>query len=140
MSYDRQNRNDITPQQQYIAQRHDGFVSYVGSLLGVIAGLVTRPETTREDKEALEAVKMMLTGKDAEDVERDLASGIVKKSTLDKIEKINGDLVDTCLAHIQMSPLVREFWKQMAHIQIAQKKKAEEMRLQSLQIPIIENL
>lgn len=130
----------MTPQQQYIAQRHDGFVSYVGSLLGVIAGLVTRPETTREDKEALEAVKMMLTGKDAEDVERDLASGIVKKSTLDKIEKINGDLVDTCLAHIQMSPLVREFWKQMAHIQIAQKKKAEEMRLQSLQIPIIENL
>ena len=129
-----------THQHQYLTNWHDSFVSYVGSLLGVIAGLVTRPETTREDKEALEAVKMMLTGKDAEDVERDLASGIVKKSTLDKIEKINGDLVDTCLAHIQMSPLVREFWKQMAHIQIAQKKKAEEMRLQSLQIPIIENL
>ena len=130
----------MTPQQQYISQWHDGFVSYVGSLLGVITGLVTRPEASREDKEALEAIKMVLTGKDAEDVERDLASGIVKKSTLDKIEKINGDLVDTCLAHIQMSPLVREFWKQMAHIQIAQNKRAEEMRLQSLQIPIIENL
>ena len=140
MSYDRQNRNDMTPQQQYISQWHDGFVSYVGSLLGVITGLVTRPEASREDKEALEAIKMVLTGKDAEDVERDFASGIVKKSTLDKIEKINGDLVDTCLAHIQMSPLVREFWKQMAHIQIAQNKRAEEMRLQSLQIPIIENL
>lgn len=129
----------MTPQQQYIAQWHDWFVSYVGSLLGVIAGLVTRPEATHEDKEALEAVKMMLTGKDAEDVERDLAAGIIKKSTLDKIEKINGDLVDTCLAHIQMNPLVREFWKQMAHIQIAQNKRAEEMRLQALQIPIAEN-
>lgn len=128
-----------TSQQQYIAQWHDGFVSYVGSLLGVITGLVTRPEATSEDKEALEAIKMMLTGKDADDVERDLASGIVKKSTLDKIEKINGDLVDTCLVHIPMNPLVREFWKQMAHIQIAQNKKAEEMRLQALQIPISEN-
>lgn len=128
-----------TSQQQYIAQWHDGFVSYVGSLLGVIAGLVTRPEATREDKEALEVVKMLLTGKDAEDVERDLASGIIKKSTLDKIEKINRDLADTCLVHIPMKPLVREFWKQMAHIQIAQNKRAEEMRLQALQIPIAEN-
>ncbi|MBQ9293936.1 MAG: hypothetical protein IJ219_03300 [Bacteroidaceae bacterium] len=129
-----------TFQQQYIAQWHDGFMSYVGSLLGVIAGLVTRPEATREDKEALEAVKMMLTGKDAEDVERDLSSGIIKKSTLDKIEKINGDLVDTCLAHIQMNPLVREFCKQMMHIQITHNRRAEAMRLQALHIPIIENL
>ena len=58
-----------------------GFVGYVESLLGVIAGLVTRPEATREDKEALEVVKMLLTGKDAEDVERDLASGINLLST-----------------------------------------------------------
>lgn len=129
----------MTVQQQYIAQWHDGFVSYVGSLLGVITGLVTRPEATSEDKEALEAIKMMLTGKDAEDVERDLASGIIKMSTLDKIEKINRDLADTCLVHIPMKPLVREFWKQVAHIQIAQNKRAEEMRLQALQIPIAEN-
>lgn len=127
-----------TSQQQYIAQWHDGFVSYVGSLLGVIAGLVTRPEATREDKEALEAVKMMLTGKDAEDVERDLSSGIIKKSTLDKIEKINGDLVDTCLAHILMNPLVREFWKQMAHIKIEHDKASEQERLAALEISIIE--
>ena len=132
--------NDMTPQQQYIAQWHDSFVSYVGSLLGVIAGLVVRPEATHEDKVALEGIKMMLTGRDAADVERDLAAGIVKKSTLDKIEKIGGDLVDTCLAHIPMNPLVREFWKQMMHIQIAHNKQAEEMRLQALQIPIIENL
>ena len=127
-----------TSQQHYIAQWHDGFVSYVGSLLGVIAGLETRPEATREDKEALEAVKMMLTGKDAEDVERDLASGIIKKSTLDKIEKINRDLADTCLVHIPVKPLVREFWKQMVHIKIEHDKAGEQERLVALQIPVIE--
>ena len=57
----------------------------------------------------------------------------MRKSTLDKIEKINGDLADACLAHIPMAPLVREFWKQMVHIQIAQNKRAEEMRLNALQ-------
>lgn len=129
---------DMTAQQRYIVQWHDGFVSYVGSLLGVIAGLVTRPEATHEDKEVLEGIKMMLVGMDATDVERNLTAGIIKNRTLDKIEKINGDIVDTCLAHISMNPLVREFWKQMAHIQIAQNKRAEEMRLQALQIPIEE--
>ncbi len=128
----------MTPQQQYIAHWHDSFVNYIGSLLGVIAGLVTRPEAAHEDKEALEDVKMTLTGRDAADVERDLAAGIIKKSTLDKIEKINGDLVDTCLAHIQMNPLVREFWKQMAHIKIERDKAGEQERLAVLQIPVIE--
>ena len=37
----------MTIQQQYITQWHDGFVNYVGSLLGVIARLVTRPKEMR---------------------------------------------------------------------------------------------
>ena len=128
----------MAPQQQYIVHWHDSFVIYIGSLLGVIAGLVTRPEATHEDKEALEDIKMTLTCRDAADVERDLAAGIIKKSTLDKIEKINRDLVDTCLAHIRMNPLVREFWKQMAHIKIERDKVSEQGRLAVLQIPVIE--
>lgn len=127
----------ITPQQQYISIWHDNFVKYINSLLGAIAGLLTRPDATSEDKEALEAIKMMLTGKDASDVENDLALGIVKQSTLDKIEKIDKDIVDTCLEHIPMKPLVREFWKQFLHIQIDQNKRSEERRLNMLQIPII---
>ena len=128
-----------THQHQYLTNWHDSFVNYIGRLLGVIAGLVARPEATCEDKNVLEDIKMMLTSRDAGDVEQDLAAGIIKKSTLDKIEKINGDLVDTCLAHIQMNSLVREFWKQMMHVQITQNKWAEEMRLQALQIPVVEN-
>lgn len=128
---------EVTPQQQYISTWHDNFVNYIKSLLGVIAGLLTRPDATSEDKEALEAIKMMLTGKDASDVEKDLASGIVKQSTLEKIAKIDKGIVDTCLEHIPMNPLVREFWKQFLHIQIDQNKRSEEMRLKMLQIPII---
>ena len=39
----------------------------------------------------------MLTGKDAIDVERDLARENVKQRTLTKIEKIDKDIADICL-------------------------------------------
>ena len=84
----------------------------------MVAGLISRPEATAEDKRGLECIKIILNGQDAADVERDLAAGIVRKSTLDKIAKLNKDLADTCLEHIQMNPLVREFWKQMAHLKV----------------------
>lgn len=125
-------------QQQYIANWHNEFVRYISSLLGVVAGLMIRPEATEEDKKVLSYIKMILCGRDATDVERDLAAGVVKKSTLDKIEKLNKDLADTCLEHIQMNPLVREFWKQMAHIKIERDKAGEQERLAALQIPVIE--
>ena len=81
---------------------------------------------------------MMLNGRDALDVKRDLAAGVVKKSTLDKIEKLNKDLVDTCLEHVRMNPLVREFWKQLSHIKIERDKESEKERLSALQIPVLE--
>ena len=125
-------------QQQYITNWHDSFVDYIGSLLGVVAGLMVRPEATEEDKRGLDGIKLILNGQDAADVERDLAVGIVRKSTLDKIETLNKDLADTCLEHIQMNPLVREFWKQMAHIKIECDKAGEQERLAALQIPVVE--
>ena len=125
-------------QQQYIANWHDSFVDYIGSLLGVVAGLMALPEAKEEDKKGLDSIKLILNGRDAADVELDLAAGIVRKSTLDKIEKLNKDLVDTCLEHIQMNLLVREFWKQMAHIKIERDKAGEQERLAVLQIPVIE--
>lgn len=76
----------IIPQHQYLANWHDSFVNYIGSLLGVVAGLMARPKATEEDKRGLDGIKQILNGKDAKDVERDLAAGVVKRSTLDKIE------------------------------------------------------
>lgn len=126
------------PQHQYITNWHDNFVDYIGSLLGVVAGLMARPEATEEDKRGLDGIRLILNGRDVVDVERDLAAGVVRKSTLDKIEKLNKDLADTCLEHIQMNPLVREFWKQMAHIKIEKDKVGELDRLTALQIQVIE--
>lgn len=125
-------------QQQYIANWHDNFVNYIGSLLGVVAGLMARQEATAEEKKGLDGIKFILNGQDATDVEQNLAAGVVKKSTLDKIEKLNKDLADTCLEHIQMNPLVREFWKQMAHIKVELDKASEQERLAALQILVIE--
>ena len=125
------------PQRQYIANWHDSFVNYIGSLLGVVMGLMAKPEATEEYKRGLDGVKLILNGRDVVDVERDLAAGVVRKSTLDKIEKLNKDLAGTCLEHIQMNPLVLEFWKQMMHIQIGYNKQAEVMRLMALHIPIV---
>ena len=99
---------------------------------------MARSEATEEDKRGLVGIKQILNGQDAEDVERDLAAGVVRKSTLDKIERLNKDLADTCLEHIQMNPLVREFWKQMTHIMIERDKAGEQERLAALQIPVIE--
>ena len=130
--------NILIAQHQYLSNLHDSFVGYVGSLLGVVAGLISRPEATEEDKRGLDGIKMILNGQDAAEVERDLAAGIVRKSTLDKIAKLNKDLADTCIEHIQMNPLVREFWKQMAHIKIERDKAGEQDRLAALQIPIID--
>ena len=130
--------NILIAQHQYLSNLHDSFVGYVGSLLGVVAGLISRPEATEEDKRGLDGIKMILNGQDAAEVERDLAAGIVRKSTLDKIAKLNKDLADTCIEHIQMNPLVREFWKQMAHIKIERDKAGEQERLAALQIPIID--
>lgn len=125
-------------QHQYIASWHDSFVDYIGSLLGVVAGLMARPEASEEDKKVLEGIKMMLNGRDAQDVERGLAAGVVRKSTLDKIEKLNKDLADTCLEHVQINPLVREFWKLLSHIKIERDKASEKERLSALQIPVLE--
>lgn len=125
-------------QHQYLTSWHASFVNYIGRLLGVIAGLMAMPEASEEDKKVLEGIKVMLNGRDVQDVERDLAVGIVRKSTLDKIEKLNKDLADTCLEHVQMNPLVREFWKQLSHIKIERDKASEKERLSSLQIPVLE--
>ena len=51
---------------------------------------------------------------------------------------MNKDLADTCLEHIQMHPLVWEFWKQMAHVKIERDKTGEQERLAALQIPVVD--
>lgn len=76
-------------QQQYLSNWHDSFVNYVNQILATIASVEMSSQATDEDKRGFEMVKVLFRGKDVQDVERDLANGIVRQSTLDKIEKID---------------------------------------------------
>lgn len=65
----------------------------------------------------------MLKGKDAKEIEQTLASGMVKQDTLDKIEKLNKNLVDMGVGHMTASPLAKEFLKKLSYYQIEQSSK-----------------
>lgn len=122
-------------QNQYISNWHNSFVNYIEYLLNVVCSIVTRPELTCKEKEGLDAIKLVLIGEDATDVEMDLASGVVRESTLDKIERLDKELADICLEYIE-NVFVREFLRKMVHVQVEHNKQAEKIRLRFLQIPI----
>ena len=124
----------MTPKQQYISQWHDNYVNYIEGLLGLITTLIALPQATDEDKRAFDLIKLILKGKDAKDVEQDLASGIVKRETLDKIEKLDKELVDLTVEHLSAAPLVKVFLKQLSYTRIEQNKREAIIKLQELQL------
>ena len=73
---------------------------------------------------------------DVQDVEKKLSDGIITKNIQDKIEKLNKDLVDVAVEHLRTDTIVKEFWKQLAHLKIEQERKAEETRLAMLKIKV----
>ena len=125
-----------TNQQQYIANWHDSFVSYIRQYELLLATLIVLPEVTDKDKVVLDRMKLMLNGKEVLDVEKDLAEGTVKRSTLEKIAKLNKDLADVALEQLKTDAVAKEFLKRLTHLKIEQDKKAEEMRLSILNIKI----
>lgn len=130
-------------QQQYLSNWHDKFVRNIQGMLGSIAILEVLPNATDNDKHAFDIIKLMLRGGDVAAVEMYLAngaiSGEVKKETLDKIEKLYDDIADVCLEYIQMAPLVKEFWKQFAHLRFKWAKENEMEILEALKIPMVED-
>ena len=123
-----------TVQQQYIANWHDSFVGYIRQYEALIAALIALPEVPNEDKQVLDRVKLMLYGKDAQDVEKDLAEGKVSKNTLDMIEKLNKEIADVAVEQLKTDAVVKEFLKRLIHLKIEQDKKAEDLRLRTLNI------
>lgn len=126
-----------TIQQQYLANWHDSFVSFVNQMLATIAAIEMQAQITDSDKQGYNALKLLLKGKDVQAVENDLANGVVSTITIDKIVGLNKQLADVCLEYVQMSPLVREFWKQLAHLKVESDKNAELSRLKALQISVL---
>ena len=124
-------------QQQYLSNWHDSFVNYVNQILATIASVEKSSQATEEDKRGFEMVKVLFRGKDVQDVERDLAEGVVRQSTLDKIEKIDKEFADIIVEHIDNMPLRKQLLKQLLHRVVENNKATEEMRLNALNIPVI---
>jgi hypothetical protein len=129
-------KNSMT-QQEYLSNWHDSFVNYVNQILATIASVEKSSQATEEDKQGFEMVKVLFRCKDVQDVERDLAEGVVRQSTLDKIERIDKEFADILVDHVDTIPLRKQLLKQLLHRVVENNKAAEEMRLNALNIPVI---
>lgn len=121
-------------QQQYISEWHDNFVNYVGGLMSLVGAMENHPSATDEDKKGLSQIKMLLHGREALEIERSLAEADVKQDVLNKIEKLNKDLVDMAIEHLSTDAVVKEFLKRLSYYQIEQNKRMAEIKLKDLQI------
>ena len=124
-------------QQQYLTNWHDSFVNYVNQILATIASVEMSSQATEADKRGFEMVKVLFRGKDVQDVERDLGEGVVRQSTLDKIERIDKEFADILVDHVDTIPLRKQLLKQLLHRVVENNKAEEEMRLNALNVPVI---
>lgn len=121
---------------EYISNWHNDFVAYIAYIQKLVAGFMLSSLATERDKQGLVLCKLLLESKDVLEVEKSLSDGVVNREVLDKIEKLNKDLVDVAVEHLQTDVIVKEFWKQLAYFKIAQNRKSEEMRLSVLDVRI----
>ena len=128
-------------QQQYLAEWHDNFVAFVGRFVAFVDSYMLLPQTTEIYKTELEKFKALLRGKDVLEIEKNLAdgakSGVLKKGTIEKIEKLDKDLIDFISKRIPSDPLWIEFLRQLSIIRIEQEKDATIKRLKELQIAVV---
>lgn len=129
-------------QQDYIENWHESFVNHVYYLLGVVEGFSKLPNVTEEDIRGLNCIKVILTGQDVQYIERSLSesvcSNIVKRNTIEKIGKLNKDIVNETIKHVTENPLWKEFLKQVTHARIEKDMESEYLRLNALNIPIVD--
>lgn len=121
-------------QKQYISEWHDNFVCYIGGLISLVGAMENHPSATDEDKRFFDQIKMLLHGREALDIERSLAATDVRQAVLDKIEKLNKDLVDMAIEHLSSDVVVKEFLKKLAYYQIEMNKRLAEIRLKRLAV------
>ena len=127
----------LTPTQaQYSDNWHKSFVANVNQLRSLATTLMMYPEASEDDKRGLEKCLSILNGQDVRWIESSLSNGVVNRELLEKIEKLNRDLVDEAVEHLKTDFLAKEFLRQLTYLKIAQDKKAEEMRLGLLKIKI----
>ena len=121
-------------QRQYIYEWHENYVSYIRGLLRLVGAMENHPFATDEDRKGFEQIKMLLHGGEAREIERSLAEGDDKQDVLDRIEKLNKDLVDMAIGHLTTDAVVKEFLKMLTYYQIELNKRLAEIRLKDLQL------
>ena len=121
-------------QQQYISEWHDNFVNYIRGLQSLVEAMECMHSATDEDKKGFNQIKLLLHGREALEIERSLAEADVKQEVLDKIEKLDKDLVDMATEHLSTDALVKEFLKMLTYYQIEQNKRLAEIRLKDLHL------
>lgn len=130
---------ELSSQQlKYIAEWHDAFMDYVGRIISLADTMKMLENATDSDKHNLDLFKTILNCKDVYDVERDLSSSKVKNSTIDKIAKLDKDIVDFAVDHMSVSPLIQQFLKQVSYYHIEYNKQATKKQIKDLNIPFSE--
>ncbi len=121
-------------QHLYLESWHDCFVNYKNGIISLADTMKQMESATDADRYNLDLFKTILHRKDVQDVERDLANAIVKKSTLDKIEKLDKDIVDFAIEHMSVCSLFQHILKQVSYYQIEYNKQIAIMQLNDLNI------
>lgn len=125
----------LTPaQERYLTEWHQRFTNYISELKTFISSLLLLPEATEEDKRGLERCLDIVSGKDAQEVEKALSEGDVSKSVLSKLEKLNKDLVDVAVEHLRTDVLVKEFWRRLSYLKIDQNRYETEASMKFLKL------
>lgn len=68
------------------------------------------------------------------EIERRLAEADIKQVILDKIEKLDKDLVDIAIGHLSTDIVVKEFLMKLSYHRIERDKRVAEIRLNDLQL------
>lgn len=121
-------------QRQYISDWHDDFVNYIRGLWSIVEAMMNHPSATENDRKVFDRIKMLLHGKDALEIERRLAVANLKQDILDKIEKLNKDLVDIAIEHLETDIVFKDFLKKLSYHQIEYNKRLAEIRLNGLKL------
>jgi hypothetical protein len=125
-------------QQQYLAEWHDSFVNYTAQMSKYVDTMKLMPDVTDADRQTMDLFKALLHSRDVEEVEKDLAERTIKNSMLDKIEKLDKDMVDFAVEHIFGTPAFKEVLKRISYHQIEWNKQMGLAKLNELQIPIVD--
>ena len=87
--------------------------------MSVVGVMENHPCATDEDKKGLEQIKKLLLGREALEIERRLGEADVKQDVLDRIERLNKDLVDMAIEHLTTDVVVKEFLKKLTYYRLS---------------------